>query len=115
MRTALLALFLVGCNFGVKDIDVVPDQPTYNRDVKPLLLDHCVLCHGSPPKRGAPAWFRLDQYDTVDGTMGVSAMAESVVHETVDDEMPPAAAWGDGVGPKGKKMLDRWLTNGAPR
>jgi hypothetical protein len=28
--------------------------------------------------------------------------------------MPPAAAWGDGVGPTGKQMLERWLTDGAP-
>jgi uncharacterized membrane protein len=115
MKSALLALLLVGCNFGVKDIAVVPEQPTYNRDVKPVLLDHCVLCHGAPPKRGAPAWFRLDQYDSSDGVMGVNAMAESVVHQTTADKMPPAAAWGDGVGPNAKQMLERWLANGAPR
>ena len=31
-----------------------------------------------------------------------------------DDKMPPAAKWGDGVGPNGKKMLQNWQTDGYP-
>lgn len=112
---AVAALSLMGCRFGIEDIAKVPDHPTYNRDVKPLLIDHCVLCHGSPPKRGAPANFRLDQYDSLDGVLGVNAMADSIVDVTKDDRMPPAAKWGDGVGPNGKQMLERWLADGAPR
>jgi hypothetical protein len=115
MKMAWLALLLASCNFGIKDLAVVPDHPTYHRDVKPLLIDHCILCHGVPPKRGAPATFRLDQYDSADAIMGVNSMAESLVHATTTDKMPPAAAWGDGVGPNGKQMLERWLTDGAPR
>jgi hypothetical protein len=44
-----------------------------------------------------------------------AAMASAILEKVKDDEMPPAAAWGDGIGPNGKKLLERWLADGAPR
>lgn len=128
--------FAAACDFAVPDIDEVPENPTYERDVKPLLADHCLLCHGSPPNRGAPNDFRLDVYDfdgagaqmqgsrrrrgrdddrDEDRLKGAYEMADDIVDEVEDGEMPPAAAWGDGVGPNGRAMLRRWLEQGAPR
>lgn len=112
------ALALAGCEYGIDDIsaDEVPDHPTWEANVRPLLHDHCTLCHGVPSKRGAPDEFRLDQYDDDEhGRSGARAMASSLVDEVKNDEMPPAAAWGDGIGPNGKKLLERWLADGAPQ
>jgi hypothetical protein len=116
---ASLALPGLGaCGYGIDDISAseVPDHPTFETNVRPLLHDHCTLCHGVPAKRGAPDDVRLDQYDDDDhGRSGARAMAGAILEKVKEDEMPPAAAWGDGIGPNGKKLLDRWLADGAPR
>lgn len=135
-RTVLAAASLAlaaACDFSVPDIEEVPENPTFAEHVKPLLDDHCNLCHGSPPNRGAPSDFRLDVYsfddegarvrsarrrrgrdDDRDGLKGAFEMADDIVDEVGDGEMPPAARWGDGVGPNGRAMLRRWLDQGAP-
>lgn len=111
----LVPLALAACNFAAPDIADVPDQPTFEQDVKPLFDDHCNLCHGTSPDRGAPSSFRLDAYDDTPGKRGAASMAGRAVHAVEGDSMPPAAAWGDGVGPNGKKMLQRWIDQGAPK
>jgi hypothetical protein len=116
-RLAGLLLGLGGvyaCSFSKADITTVPEHPTFEADVKPLLAEHCLLCHGYPAKRTAPTSFRLDVYDDTDGVRGAKSEANRFVHSIEEDEMPPAAAWGDGVGPNGKKLLQNWLADGAP-
>jgi hypothetical protein len=107
---ALLPALFAGCNFGVPDISAseVPDHPVYWTDVLPLFEDHCTLCHGHPSNYGAPSDFRLDRY--------ASARAEShnVWEQISEDGMPPAASWGDGMGPNGKKLIRLWVEQGAP-
>ena len=112
-----VALLLASCHFSVADIAKVPDNPTWEADVKPYLADHCVLCHGSPPGRGAPGDFRLDiyDYDTAKDILGAKNMAPQIVSATKNDSMPPSAKWGDTLGPKGKAMLQKWLDNQMPQ
>ena len=109
-----VGLAAAACDFSVPDIDTVPEHPTYTADVRPLFDDHCLLCHGSRPSRGAPDDFRLDVYDDTGRTAGARSTADLVLRVVEDDEMPPAAAWGDGVGPNGKELLRRWVAQGAP-
>jgi hypothetical protein len=113
--TRMLALtFVLACSGacgGVPDIASVPAQPTWTNDVQPLLADHCTLCHGSPPNRGAPADFRLDVYDDVGSVRGAFSEASTIVHVVNSGAMPPGGA----MGPNGKALLQLWLTNGAPR
>src|SRR5450631_2674541 len=101
---ALIATILVGsCHYGVSDISAVPDNPTFNRDIYPLFADHCLVCHGSPPDRGAPAYFRLDVYDDTDGgnVEGAKSAAGSALYDVKIGKMPLEAKHGDGVGPNG--------------
>src|SRR5690606_8572141 len=63
---ALTPLSLGACNFAVPDIEEVPENPTFTRDILPLFEDHCLLCHGNPPSRGAPHDVRLDVYEFTD-------------------------------------------------
>ncbi len=111
---ALAALFSA-CNFAVADISTVPVSPTFTKDVLPLLDDHCNLCHGTDTNRGAPGDFRLDTYDDADGIRGALSMASEILGEIDSGSMPPAAAWGDGVGKNGKELIKRWIDQGAPR
>jgi hypothetical protein len=96
------------------DIATVPAHPTFELDVKPLLADHCLLCHGYPATRGAPTSFRLDVYATSGGVQGAYEQGSRLVKATLNDHMPPAALWGEGVGPNGKKLLQNWQTDGYP-
>lgn len=112
MRTLglLVLLFASACTTGVEDIYSVPSDPTYDKDVRFYLADHCVLCHGSPPNRGAPSYFRLDVYQDPDKP-GAFDMAQSILSTATSGSMPP----GGGLGPKGKEMLKLWVDHGAPR
>lgn len=105
---------LSGCHYAVPDVKDAPLLPTYTRDVAPILRDHCVLCHGVPSDRGAPRDFRLDVFEDSGTVPGASSMAGDIVIEVESDVMPPAAAWGDGLGPNAKTVLRRWLDAGAP-
>jgi hypothetical protein len=107
-----LLLLLSACSTAVQDIYSVPADPTYDKDVKFYLADHCVLCHGSPPNRGAPSNFRLDVYDVPNSNeRGAFAMAHSILSAATSGSMPP----GGGLGPKGKQLLSLWVDHGAPR
>lgn len=104
----------VGCNFAAADIDSVPDNPTFAATIKPIFDDHCNLCHGAERNRGAPSYFRLDVYSSTDNRLGASAMAEAALEEIMNNAMPPAAAWGDGVGPNAKQAVQLWVEHGSP-
>ncbi len=110
----LLALAAGGCSFGRPDIAQVPAHPTFERDVRPLFVDHCLLCHGYPAKRQAPTSFRLDVYVSPDGLPAAKTEGARAVNSVLRGHMPPAAAWGDGVGPNGKQMLQNWANDGFP-
>jgi hypothetical protein len=112
---AALAALAGSCSYGIRDIPSVPEEPTFNHDVYPLYADHCLLCHGSPPDRGAPAYFRLDTYDDSTGVAGAKRMAAAALDGIQSKKMPPAAKDGDGVGPNGLKMIELWVQNGMPQ
>jgi hypothetical protein len=120
-RTLVLIVVLLlpgvgggGCDFAKPDIATVPDNPTFATDIKPILDDHCNLCHGAKPNRGARSRFRLDSYEDKDGRRGAASMAQRVLDSVDRDEMPPAAAWGDGVGPNAKQAIRLWVEHGSP-
>lgn len=110
----LSLLALSQCHFGVGDVASVPATPTWT-DVEPILHDHCVLCHGSPSNRGSPSFFRLDVYDDdPNGTyVGAATMANDLMDRVNRNNMPPAAAWGDGVPSNAKQVLQLWVNQGA--
>jgi hypothetical protein len=112
MRTTLFCLWVLslgGCTYAIQDIPTVPAQPTYHQDVQPFLADHCVLCHGSPPDRGAPSNFRLDVYGGANSTPpGAADMANSILHDLQVGRMPP----GGGVGANAMQMMQNWVNDG---
>jgi hypothetical protein len=110
----VMAVAIPACSFGKPDIATVPAHPTFEIDVKPLLTDHCLLCHSYPATRTAPTSFRLDVYKTPDGFPAAYQEASRSIRSIQDDKMPPSAAWGDGVGPNGKKMLQNWAADAYP-
>jgi hypothetical protein len=115
LAVVVVVAFAGSCHYGIADISAVPDKPTYNADVYPLFRDHCLVCHGFPPDRGAPSYFRLDVYDDTNGVPGAMSMAFSALADVKSNRMPPTAKAGEGVGPNGLAMLQKWVDNGTPQ
>ncbi|HLQ38277.1 MAG TPA: DUF1549 domain-containing protein, partial [Planctomycetota bacterium] len=79
-----------------------PAPPSYNRDVRPILADHCFRCHG-PDSKARKAELRLDRREVataelpsghtaiVAGVPAGSALLARVTHDDVAERMPPAA------------------------
>lgn len=116
---ALLATpFLLACpGFGDEEVGGIPEFPTYDVDVKPILDASCVPCHAVPPQAGAPPGFRLDQYeDDVNGVVGAYVVRFDIQFRAVDAaNMPPATRPDLALTPEQRETIDRWVDQGAPK
>ena len=95
----------------------VPDEPSYQQHIAPILEANCVRCHGVPVLGGAPPGFRLDAYN--DYAVGAATISGSKTYSNIvamrvaDDErpMPPRFLLDDYQ----IETLEKWNTLGAPR
>jgi uncharacterized membrane protein len=91
------------------------EPPTWVGQVRGILAEHCVPCHGSPPVQNAPATFRLDKYDASDGADAVQGAFEQAARirarTVLQRTMPP----GGGVPAEQRNAIDAWVIAGAPR
>jgi len=94
----------------------------FNRDVRPILSDHCYACHG-PDERSREAELRLDKRDSALGTNLIGAaivpgkpeLSELVFRIESEDEeelMPPPKLHKP-LSVEEKKILVRWIAEGA--
>jgi len=117
----LAALVLVCCHAALgaqKDLD-------FNRDVRPILSEHCYACHG-PDEGKRKAGLRLDRPEEatktlksgnraiVPGDVENSAMVQRLTSRDPDEVMPPPK---DGKPLRAEQMelLIRWVKEGAHR
>ena len=120
VRCFCAALLLVSCS--VWSQSVVSQAVDFNRDVRPILSDHCYACHG-PDAQKRKADLRFDQEQAakadlggyaaiVAGNLTDSVLIERILSRDEDDVMPP---------PEFKKpltsdqidILKRWISDGA--
>ena len=96
----------------------------FNRDIRPILSDACFHCHG-PDEVDRQGGLRLDleEFSQKPGKSGLSAIvpgdleeSEMIfrIHLPEDDEehMPPLDS-GKSITPEQKKILERWIKEGA--
>ncbi len=95
-----------------------PAAVEYNRDIRPILSDHCFLCHG-PDRNTRKAKLRLDLRDEalqhgafVPGKPEVSELVKRVFSADADEMMPPPAAHKP-LSTAQKEILQRWIAEGA--
>lgn len=95
--------------------------PDFNREVRPILAEHCLACHGQDPK-ARKADLRLDDREAavaagaiVPGRASESALIRRL-HTTDPEEVmpPPDHSKGSPLTPAEKEMLARWIDQGAP-
>jgi hypothetical protein len=118
----LLALLTLGSVPGGAQ-DQAKDKVDFNRDIRPILANNCLLCHG-PDHKVRKGDLRLDTREGAvavhDGTAAVvpgkpekSELLKRVQPADPDDLMPPAKS-GKKLTPDQIGLLRRWIAQGAP-
>jgi hypothetical protein len=115
--TRWLFLSLAACAPGV------PDAPSFQEHVAPILAANCMRCHGYPSIGGAPEAFRLDSFEDLPLSdepdqliTGVASMAPVIAERvaSTDAPMPPRF----GLDDYQIETITNWAktgTRGAPR
>ncbi|MFM8984839.1 MAG: DUF1553 domain-containing protein [Planctomycetia bacterium] len=92
--------------------------PSYNKDIRPILVENCFSCHGADSATRA-ADLRLDVRDDavesgaiVPGDPDSSAILDRIHSDDPDEVMPPPAAKKT-LSADQKKLLERWIAAGA--
>jgi hypothetical protein len=97
--------------------------PDFDRDVRPVLADHCFACHGPDASR-RKAGLRLDRREdvfrarsgeaaVVPGSPDGSLLWARVRSQTAPDAMPPRK-FGKPLSAEQLRLLRRWIECGAP-
>lgn len=106
MRFAFLAVLLVPTLARADDI-------SFNRDVRPILSNHCFKCHG-PSKQ--ESGLRLDQRESaMRRKLFVPGQSNKLLKRVTgddDERMPPAEA-GEKLKPQQVAVLKAWIDEGA--
>ena len=111
IAVVLMAL-VMGCGEAREEID-------FNRDIRPILNERCIVCHGGVQRKGGfSLLFRSEATDTsesgrraiVPGDPGTSEMMRRITLNDPDERMPQE---GDPLSPDDVKLLRRWISQGA--
>ncbi len=98
-----------------------PRPLEFNRDIRPILSDHCFACHGpDPATREADmrldtehGLFASDAAPVVRGDAAASPLVQRITSDDVDERMPPAE-FGKDLSPEQIDILQQWVAQGAP-
>jgi hypothetical protein len=116
--------FLIACLLPFAGVSRLAAQPTrpveFNRDIRPILADHCFTCHG-PAKSTRKAGLRLDTRDglfaeeiVVPGKPQSSKVWERVSSTEAEHVMPPPGKNRKPLSATQLATLKRWIEQGAP-
>jgi len=90
----------------------------FNRDIRPILAQHCYACHG-PDAKQRKADLRLDDRAVAikvgaiqPGDTGASELVQRINHEDPEERMPPASTERS-LSVDEKQKLTQWIAQGA--
>ena len=98
------------------------DEIQFNRDIRPILANHCWNCHG-PDEKSREAKLRLDSAESatlanaggrraiVPGDLAASHLVRRI--DADDDSRMPPDSFQKPLSPEQKKLLKRWIAAGA--
>jgi hypothetical protein len=101
-RLVLACLVLTSANSTLAD-----DPISFNRDVRPILSNHCIACHG-PDEEHREAETRLD----IAGEADLEAVIERITSDDPDVVMPPPDLHKP-LKPEQVTTLKKWIASGA--
>jgi hypothetical protein len=101
--------------------DPLPDVVEFNRDIRPILSNHCFTCHG-PDNNNRKAKLRLDVEKSahqdrgdrrviVAGKSAASELMKRVTSQDPEERMPPAKV-GKELTARQIALLERWIDQG---
>ncbi len=99
-----------------------PSKIEFNRDIRPILSDHCFACHG-PDAKHREAELRVDTQaglfgddgntgPVIPGNLANSHLWKRIVSEDAEEVMPPAK-FGKPLTEAQVTLLKRWIEEGA--
>jgi len=101
----------------------VPETPSYQQHVAPILAASCVRCHGVPVIGGAPPEFRLDTYGSyerpkrdalgIEQVIGAQTYSSLIAQRVASSDAPMPPRFG--LDDYQIETLERWDAVGAPR
>lgn len=118
-----IILLLVGTAASVCAEQPRTDAVSFDRDVRPILSNHCWKCHG-PDAAERKSGLRLDQPDSLKtpGESGKLAIVPGKpedsellrrIHATDSDTQMPPGSEGKPLSAAQKEILQRWIVQGA--
>lgn len=120
MPIRLISILLLGA--GALAQAAEPVRVEFNRDIRPILSENCLYCHGQDPKH-REAKLRLDQVEEATRDLGGYAavvpgkpeLSEIIKRLTSDDpeEVMPPPKSNRHVSPAQIALLKRWIAEGA--
>ena len=120
LRTAILLCVWRGLTLA--SLAAAEPEISFNRDIRPILADHCLNCHG-PDSARRKADLRLDteagartdlggRRAVVPGNPAQSELLARVLSTDPDEQMPPPGT-GKPLSPQQIDTLQRWIERGA--
>ena len=114
----LLVLSGPGLSVAAEPAPAADDVAFFERDVRPLLVEHCLECHGEDKQKGGlrldsrPGWHAGGDSGPVivPGEPGRSRLIEAIGYGNEDLQMPPKQA----LPPAAVAVLTEWVRRGAP-
>lgn len=114
--TIVGVLLVTGCpGFGDEtgNLQEVPDRPTWDEHVLPIMDRYCNECHSVPAEQDAPGLFRLDECENTDILGAQAQAARSALRTFTIKDMPPAT-YAPQPSETEREVLQRWADTGAP-
>ena len=120
---ACCAVVLLANLFNARHLPAGDPPLRFNRDVRPILAEQCLSCHGPDARRRASG-LRLDVeasakatldsglHPIVPGDITTSELIARIVNEDPDVRMPPPDS-GKTLNPTEIEQLKRWISEGA--
>jgi hypothetical protein len=121
MKTRIHLLLVIG--WFVSSLSAKKSEISYNRDIRPILSNHCFSCHGLDEGH-RKAKLRLDvREEAIMSRDGIQAIAPGsiedseswmrIISDDEDDVMPPPETH-KSLTAEEKELVKKWIEEGAP-
>ena len=123
-----LVFSVVALTFAVGRVSAEPGMPTkidFNRDIRPILFNNCIRCHGPDEKerKGGKDGLRLDVLSDATADLGgyaaivpgkpeASELIKRITSTDPDEVMPPTKG-GKKLSPREVALFQQWIKEGA--
>jgi hypothetical protein len=102
--------------FAILVLSLAAEPVDFQRDIRPILSNHCYKCHGPATQKAGVRLDSLDAAAAKDAIVPKQAAKSELIHRieaTADDERMPPPEAGPKLTPKQVDLLKRWIDGGA--